>query len=148
VLEVKMPKAKQGDRVKIHYEVRLEDGKLLDSSKERMIDQPIEFTIGSGKFLAAFEQAIIGMGEGEKKNFVLPNAYGPKREELIRRVKRSDLPRHLNLAVGREILVRQPGGQIAEVIVSEIKGEMITLDQNNPLAGKTLVFDIELVEVL
>ena len=143
-----MAKVTSGDRVKIHYTGKLEDGTLLDDSRQRVVDEPVEFMIGSGKFLRAFEEAIIGMEAGEKKTFTVPEAYGPKREELIQRVKKSDLPRYMNFAVGRKILIRQPGGKIAEVKISEIRGDTVILDQNNPLAGKTLIFGIELIEIV
>lgn len=143
-----MAKAKAGDRVKIHYSGKLEDGTLLDDSRERIVDEPVEFSIGSGKFLQAFEQAIIGMEAGEKKTFALPEAYGARQEKLRDVVKRSDLPRHINLVVGRDILIRRPGGEIAEVKIAEVRGDTVVLDRNNPLAGKTIIFEVELFEIL
>jgi len=143
-----MAKAKTGDRVKIHYSGKLEDGTLLDDSRGRMVDEPVEFSIGSGKFLKAFEQALIGMEAGEKKTFTLIEAYGPRLEELIEVIKRSDLPRHISPVAGRKILLRRSGGEIAEVTISEVRGDRVVLDRNNPLAGKTIVFEVELFEIL
>ena len=83
-----MSLAKNGDKVKVHFTGKLEDGKIFDTSKG---SKPLEFTIGAGEMMPGFEKRIIGMTRGDTKAFtVLPEeAYGSRREELVARVEKS-----------------------------------------------------------
>lgn len=142
-----MAKAKIGDKVKVHYTGKLEDGTVFDSSVE---GEPLEFTIGSGEIIPGFEDEIIGMEEGEKKTFTIPSdkAYGPHREELMLKVARDEFPPDIEPFEGQNLQLRQPDGQVFYVVVIEVDEKTVTLDANHPLAGKDLTFDVELVEIL
>ncbi len=142
-----MNQAKTGDTVKVHYTGKLEDGVVFDSSKDR---PPLEFTIGGGEVIAGFENGIIGMEVGGKKTISIPpeDAYGPRREELVLYVKKTDFPDNIVPAVGQQLQVRQPNGGIIDLVVTEMNEDTVTLDANHPLAGKTLIFDVELVEII
>lgn len=142
-----MAKAKIGDRVKVHYTGKLEDGTVFDSSLE---GEPLEFTIGSGEIIPGFEDEIIGMEEGEKKTFTIPTdkAYGPHREELMLTVGRDEFPPDIQPSEGQQLQLRQPDGRVFYVVVIEVNEKTVTLDANHPLAGKDLTFDVELVEIL
>lgn len=142
-----MTRAKDGDTVRVHYTGKLEDGSVFDSSRER---EPLEFTIGSGQVIPGFESAVTGMTAGEAKSTTLPpeEAYGPHREELMARVDRDQLPKDLDVEVGQRLQVQQPDGRSLVVSVAEIADSTVTLDANHELAGKTLTFDLELVEVV
>ncbi len=76
-----MAKAKNGDAVKVHYTGKLEDGTVFDSSESR---EPLEFTLGEGKVIPGFEQAVVGMSPGDSKTEKVPadQAFGPYREDL------------------------------------------------------------------
>lgn len=139
-----MAQAKQGDTVNVHYTGRLEDGTVFDSSRER---HPLQFTLGKGQVITGFEQAVIGMSTGETKTVNIPmdQAYGPRREDMIVTVDRSQLPADLNPMVGQRLELTQMDDQAMLVTVTDITESSITLDANHPLAGKTLAFDIELV---
>jgi len=141
-----MTQAKHGDMVKVHYTGRLENGMVFDSSKDR---QPIEFTIGSGNVIPGFEKGIIGMEIGETKTITIPpeEGYGPRREELIVDVKRSDFPENITPAIGQQLQIRQPSGNFISVTITDMNEDVVTLDANHPLAGSTLVFDVELIEI-
>jgi len=141
-----MVKAKIGDKVKVHYTGKLEDGTVFDSSRE---GEPLEFTIGSGEIIPGFEEQIIGMEEGEKKTFTIPpeKAYGPHREELIIEVRKEEFPPDITPEVGQHLQLRQPDGHVFYVVVTDVQEDSVTLDANHPLAGKDLVFDVELLEV-
>lgn len=140
-----MDQAKNGDKVKVHYTGTLEDGTRFDSSVDR---DPIEFTIGEGKIIRGFEQAVLGMKTGETKSVKVAadDAYGPHREELVMTVERSELPPDLDPVVGQALELRQ-ADRVFPVKVTEVSPENVTLDANHPLAGETLCFDIELVAI-
>jgi peptidylprolyl isomerase len=142
-----MAKAKNGDTVKVHYTGTLENGMQFDSSRER---QPLEVTIGSGDFIQSFENCIIGMETGETKTVTVPpeEAYGQRLEELVVDVDKSEFPEDVTPDVGMHLKVRQPDDELIDVIIVDIDEEKVTLDANHPLAGRNLIFDIELVEIL
>lgn len=142
-----MPQAKTDDRVKVHYIGRLEDGTQFDSSAGI---EPLEFTIGGGEVLPGFERAVIGMQPGERKTVRIPagEAYGEHHEQLVAELDRSDIPPHLHLEVGNQLEVTRPDGEKFSVLVTAVSAEKVSLDANHPLAGKELIFDIDLVEIL
>jgi len=141
-----MAQAKQGDTVKVHYTGKLDDGTVFDSSADR---DPLEFTIGEGGIIPGFENAVIGMNLGEAKTEVIPieHAYGPYSEEMVVVVDRQQMPPDIMPEVGQQLQIQQPDGQILPVIITDVSMASVTLDANHPLAGETLTFDIELVEI-
>jgi len=143
-----MAQAKNGDKIKVHYTGKFEDGTVFDTSEER---GPLEFTIGDGEVIPGFENSIIGMEVDERKTITVPpeEAYGPKREELIWERKKSEFPEGISPAVGKQVGVRlnQPDTPLINAIITDVSEDTVTLDANHPLAGKTLVFDIELVGI-
>ena len=141
-----MTKAKTGDRVKVHFEGYLEDGKVFGSS---MDDEPFEFTIGEKNMLPGFENAVIGMQKGDTKTITLPpeEAYGPHKKELVSVMERSGFPQEVHLEVGKRLRVRKQDGKYTVVTIKDFTEDNIVLDENDPLAGKTLTFKIELVEI-
>jgi FKBP-type peptidyl-prolyl cis-trans isomerase 2 len=141
-----MQKAKQGDTVRVHYRGTLEDGSVFDSSAD---GDPIEFTIGEGEVIPGFEDAVVGMAVGEKKEQrILPEqAYGDREEELMFEVDRSTLPADAELTVGDLLQLTFPNGETAPVKVAAVSDKSVQLDANHPLTGKTLIFELELVEI-
>jgi peptidylprolyl isomerase len=143
-----MKNAKEGDKVKVHYTGKLKDGTVFDSSVKR--DQPLEFTLGKGEVIAGFETAVQGMQIGDTKTTDIPavSAYGERRDDMVFEVPNNNVPENLNPQVGQQLAVKQNDGSTMPVTVTEIKKESIIIDANHPLAGKDLVFDIELVEIV
>ncbi len=141
-----MTKAKKGDKVKVHYTGKLTSGDQFDSSAGR---SPLEFTVGAGQMIPGFDAAIPGMNIGEKKTIKIApeNAYGEKNEEAIIEFPKENIPADMKLEPGMKLQLRNESGQPFPVVVTEIKDEVIILDANHELAGKELVFDIELVEI-
>jgi len=141
-----MTQAKEGNTVKIHYTGKLEDGTVFDSSEGR---DPLTFTIGGGQVIPGFEEAVLGMIMDEKKNVTIPadKAYGPRNEELMIDVQRSQVPADIQPEIGQRLQMQGPNEQMVVVEVVEISEESVTLDANPPLAGKDLIFDIELVGI-
>jgi peptidylprolyl isomerase len=138
--------AKDGDTVKVHYTGTLEDGTIFDTSRER---EPLEFTLGGGKLIPGFEEAVRGMQIGQTKTVTIPpdEAYGSHRDELILVIQRDQLPDDLDPAVGQQLQMQGADGQTAVVVVTEVSEATITVDANHPLVGKDLTFEIELVEI-
>lgn len=141
-----MTTAKQGDTVHIHYTGSLDDGTVFDSSEGR---EPLAFTLGSGQVIPGFDEAVSGMAIDERKNIRIPvdKAYGPRNEELVMTVPMTQVPPDLNPERGMKLQMQGPGNQPILVEVAEVTDEHIILDANPPLAGKDLIFDIELVAI-
>lgn len=138
--------AKEGNTVQVHYEGRLPDGTVFDSSSGR---DPIEFTIGGGQVVPGFDEAVRGMEPGQKKTANIPaeKAYGDRSDELLFEVSKTEVPSEMELKVGDSVSVGLPNGQAIPVQVAAVTEEKVTLDANHPLAGKDLVFELELVKV-
>jgi peptidylprolyl isomerase len=142
-----MEKAKQGDVVRVHYTGKLTNGEQFDSSEGR---EPLEFTVGAGQMIKGFDDAMPGMSVGEKKTInILPgDAYGEKDEQAIIEFPKANIPPDMKLEPGIQLQLRNENGQPFPVTIAEIKDDVVVLDANHKLAGKELVFDIELVEIL
>jgi len=150
-----MAQAKQGDRVKVDYTGKLDDGSVFDSSICEDDEcgcghGPLEFTVGEGEVIPGFEAAIVGMSPGETKTIHIPveDAYGERIDEMVAEVPRGDLPPEMNPEVGQQLEVTQADGQVFQVMVTEVTDDTITIDANHPLAGQALNFDVKLVEIL
>lgn len=141
-----MGTAAHGDTVKVHYTGTLDDGTVFDSSAGR---DPLEFTIGSRRVIPGFENAVIGLGVGEKTTVVIgpEDAYGPRTDEKIVVVDRARLPADPAPAVGMVVQGQVPEGTV-EFVITTIDEGQVTLDGNHPLAGKQLTFEIELAAIV
>lgn len=142
-----MNQAKPGDKVKVHYTGTLEDGTRFDSSEGR---EPLEFTVGEGNVIPGVDEAVVGMSPGDQKTVTVPpqQAYGPRREDAVRDFPRSSIPEHIDLREGLQLQAQTPDGQPIVLTVIAVKDDSVTLDANHPLAGKDLVFDLEMVEIV
>ncbi|WP_421774807.1 FKBP-type peptidyl-prolyl cis-trans isomerase [Gracilimonas sp.] len=142
-----MSKVKDGDTVKVHYTGKLEDGSVFDSSVSR---DPLEVTLGEGKLIPGFENAVVGLEVGDKTtaNIASADAYGERRDDLEVTIEREQLPEDIEPEVGMQLQLNQPNGQPVPVQITKVEEENIIIDANHPLAGKDLTFDIELVEII
>lgn len=141
-----MAKASSGNTVKVHYTGKLDDGTVFDSSRER---EPLEFTVGGGQVIPGFDEAVCDLEEGEATTVTIPpeEAYGPHQDDAIIEVPRTDLPDEIDPQVGMPLQLQAQGGQVFPARIAAVEDETITLDANHPLAGETLTFEIELVEI-
>lgn len=141
-----MAEAKFGDTVKVHYTGRFDTGEVFDSSENH---DPLTFTIGQGHVIPGFENAVVGMNTGETKTEKIPaeDAYGVYSNELVLTVNKSNFPKEISPEVGQQLEVKNPNGEAFPVVITEVHEETVTLDANHPLAGKDLIFEIELVDV-
>lgn len=133
-----------GKVVAVHYTGRLTDGQTFDSSEGR---DPLTFQVGSGQIIPGFENAILGKNVGDKVtiNINPEQAYGQVREDLIVKVNKEQMPGEVE--VGQTLQAQADNGQAVNVVVTEVNEDHVVVDGNHPLAGKELVFDIEVVEV-
>ena len=133
--------------VKVHYTGKLADGEVFDTSDGK---EPIEFTLGEGQLIPGFEKGLIDMKLNEKKtiNMTKDEAYGEVNETLIQEVKKTDLPQDMEPKVGMGLVSKSPDGQEINLMVVEVKEETIVIDGNHPLAGRDLIFDLEVVEII
>lgn len=141
-----MEQVKNGDTVKVHYHGRLEDGTTFDSSEGR---SPLEFEVGAGNVIKGFDEGVLGMSQGEKKTIHIPaeDAYGPSVAENIIEFPRSQFPQDMAPETGMQLNLRSQDGQSFPVVITEVKDDVVILDANHPLAGKALIFDVEVVEI-
>jgi peptidylprolyl isomerase len=142
-----MSQAKDGDKVKVHYTARLENGNQVFSSRDR---DPAEFIIGNEDVLPRIEKGITGMKVGETKTFTIApeEAYGSRLDDLVIDIKRSDFPQDITPAVGQKLKLKLQDGNQMDVTIIAMQEDNITLDANHPLAGETLLFDLELIEIV
>ncbi|MEX0720860.1 MAG: peptidylprolyl isomerase [Balneolaceae bacterium] len=142
-----MATVQKGNIVKVHYTGRLSDGSIFDSSVTR---DPLEVTLGEGKLIPGFEDALIGMNVGDKTTKEIPaeEAYGDRRDDLEVTIEKSQLPEDIEPEVGMQLQLNQPNGQPVPVQITKVEDENIIIDANHPLAGKDLSFDIEVVDIV
>ena len=134
---------KKGSKVRVHYTGKLANGKVFDTSVEK---DPLEVVVGQSGLIKGFEEGLIGMKEGEKKTIELipEDAYGQLIEGRTQEVEKSALPEEIQVG-----MALQANGEVGTMVVTvkEIKEETVVLDANHPLAGKDLIFELEILEV-
>ncbi len=137
---------KQGSKVKAHYTGRLNDNDVFDTSLQEGRD-PLEFTIGDGALLPAFESALMGLVAGDKKTFELTSedAYGPYRDDLRITVPKSNVPQ--GVEVGQS-LQGNFNNEMITFMVRQVNEDNVIVDANHPLAGKALIFDVEILDIV
>lgn len=138
---------KTGDKVKIEYTGTLDDGVVFDSSADH--GTPLEFEVGGGQVIKGFDDAVLGMKENEEKQFsILPDdAYGKHDPTLVQKVPREVFPQDAELVPGLLFEAGLPTGEKVPATITEVQGEIVTVDLNHPLAGKRLNFKIKVSSI-
>ena len=141
-----MKKVETGDTIKVHYTGKLHDGTIFDSSLNEG-REPLEVVLGETPLITGFMDGLYDMTIGEKKTIEIESekAYGGVLEQLISVVPKENVPE--GVKVGEHLQAMGPEGQPVNVLVTEVTDETITVDANHPLAGKDLIFELELVEI-
>jgi len=139
--------AKKGDTVRVHYTGKLEDGTVFDTSED---GASMEFKVGSGELLKAFEKAVIGMSIGDKKTIKISmeEAYGPRKEEMVFEYDRARAPENFDAEIGQQLQMYRADGKPVNITVIAKSEKSFTMDCNHALAGKDLIFDVRLEEIL
>jgi FKBP-type peptidyl-prolyl cis-trans isomerase 2 len=137
---------KAGKIVTLDYTLCLENGDEVESTSGR---SPFEFTCGEGNIIHGLEKGLLGLEMGDKKTItVIPaEAYGERNPEAMRTIGKEQFPAGMRLEVGESYSTRDKQGQTVVFAISDIDGDTVTIDFNHHLAGKTLVFDITIVNV-
>jgi FKBP-type peptidyl-prolyl cis-trans isomerase SlyD len=135
----------QDSVVTIHYTLTDDDGKVIDSSSP---GEPLAYLHGHGNLIPGLERELTGKSPGDKLNVKLAPAdgYGEYDKQLVQRVPRRSLKGIPNLRAGMQLQAQTDQGP-RMVTVTNIVGDMVTVDGNHPLAGKNLTFDVEIAEV-
>jgi peptidylprolyl isomerase len=139
--------AKTGDVVNVHYTGTLPDGTVFDSSHHR--GMTLNLTVGGGKTIAGFDNAVEGMQREETKSVTIPcnQAYGPRLNELVQVVPKTFFPEDFEFVPGAAIQgVSQEGYDVFAKLIEE-QEDGYKLDFNHPLAGMDLTFEITLVDI-
>jgi peptidylprolyl isomerase len=137
---------RSGDTVLIHYTGKFTDGNVFDSSSGRA---PLEFVAGTGMVIKGMDRQVMGMKKGEKKTMTIApeEGYGLQNDNLLVEVPRDKFPPNVPFTIGMKLHLKGPNNVPIIATVMDVKEKSIVLDLNHPLAGKTLVFDMEVVEV-
>lgn len=135
----------QDSVVTLHYTLKDDSGKVLDSSEGR---EPLAYLHGHGNLVPGLERELTGRSAGEKLSVTVAPAegYGERDERLVQQVPRRSFKGVANLRVGMRLRAETDQGPIG-VHVTRIAGDMVTVDANHPLAGQNLNFEVEITEV-
>ena len=129
----------------VHYTGTLPDGEVFDSSRDK---DPMTFLVGHKNMIPGFEEELMGASQGETRTFTLPpeRAYGERDDDAVQQVSRDQFPENMEIKPGMIMAAQTDQGPIPFTI-SEINGDQITIDFNHQMAGKTLTFEVEVIEV-
>ena len=133
-------------RYRVHYTGMLEDGSIFDTSRGK---EPLTVPLGQNRVIPGFEAALKDMKAGDSTKITIPpsKAYGAFREELVTEIPREKFSPDLELKEGQFLQVTNNMGMVSKVRVKALEGKRVIVDANHPLAGKKLVFDIEVLEI-
>lgn len=134
----------QGSTVEVHYTGRFPNNEVFDSSEGR---DPLQFQVGTGQIIPGFENALLGKNTGDKVTINIPavEAYGEVREDLFVQVPNDKLPGEVE--VGQTLQADSGNGEPVMVVVEQVNEDHVVINGNHPLAGKDLIFDIEILSV-
>lgn len=136
---------KDGSVVSLQYTLSSEDGKTIESNKGKA---PLKYTHGNRQIVPGLEKEIAGMKVGEEKRVTVSpeEGYGPVNPKGFQEFPKDKIPAE-GLKVGAVLMAKGPQGQQVPVRVHEIKEKTVVLDLNHPMAGKTLVFDVKVLDI-
>lgn len=140
-----MKKIETNSTVTVNYTGKLEDGSIFDTSKTEG-REPLKVTLGQGQLIQGFELGLQQMTIGESRTVEIEPeyAYGKYNDFMVQEVPKTQMPG--DVEVGMHLQAETQMGPV-QFIVKEIKEESVVLDANHPLAGKKLIFDLEVVDI-
>ena len=141
-----MKVARINDSVSIHFICMTDEG-IIFSTRDR--NHPVLLKIGEGKLLKHIENGILGMKINEKKRIKIPftDAYGKWDKNLVQQIDRVLIPEIMELNAGMEIFMNLQDGSEVKLRIVEVNDRIILVDQNHLLAGKDLIFELELIDI-
>lgn len=143
----KQTKIQNDSSILVHITMKLSDGSAADSTKVN--NKPAKIIMGDNSISPAFEAELLGMVKGDSREFTLEakDAFGESNPDNIHYMGLDKFTVEAPAKVGNIITFTQPGGELPGMI-KEINGDSVTIDFNHPLAGQTVIFVIDLVEIL
>jgi FKBP-type peptidyl-prolyl cis-trans isomerase SlpA len=131
--------------VTLHFAIKLESGDVVDSTFDK---QPATFKFGDGNLLPGFELALQGLKAGDKRSLRIEpeHGFGPSNPQNLQVMPRSQFE-GMELAEGLMVIFQDAAKAELPGVVSTFDDQQVTIDFNHPLAGKTLTFDVEILEV-
>ncbi len=146
--EIKSSSIKEDSEVLMHFSIRLADGSAVDSTK--VDNKPAKFVMGDGSLTPGFEDCLVGLSEGQSETFTLApeSAFGLPNPDNIHHLELSKFSSDVPAEVGTIISFTQPDGSEIPGIIREVIADSVTVDFNHPLAGQTLTFEVDVLEVL
>lgn len=136
---------KKGSQVTFSYKL-YHDDTLMDETLE---GQPMTYIQGEGHLIAGLEREMEGLKQGDKATITVApeDAYGVVADDRVVRVPRKDIPKEASVFKGDKVPGKSPEGEMVVGTVTEANDEFIIIDFNHELAGKTLRFEIEVLDV-
>jgi FKBP-type peptidyl-prolyl cis-trans isomerase 2 len=143
---VKLLSIKIGDEVTIHFTAKLENGKVAETTRGK---KPQRYEIGAGTLLPGLEEALIGLRRGDRKKVAVPpeKGFGKRNEGLLEEVPKSIFKQAQKLSEGMLVELQSRDGDRCLASVRSVKKNSVIVDLNHPYAGRTLSFDVEIVNV-
>jgi len=141
-----MSLVKKGSRVKILYTGKLKDGSVFETN---IGEAPLEFTVGKGKVIKGFENAVMGMKVGETKTVIIKpaDAYGAKDQALVWIIPQPELPAGTTIETETEVAFTRADGTEVDGRITKIEAGQVSIDGNHPLAGRNLTFEIKIIDI-
>jgi FKBP-type peptidyl-prolyl cis-trans isomerase SlyD len=132
--------------VSLHYTLKNDDGDVMDSSEGKA---PLQYLHGNNNLIQGLEDELSGKTSGAKFDATIPaeNAYGERREDFIQVINKEMFQGVENIEPGMTFVAQGEGGAQRQVRVTEVEGDDVTIDANHPMAGMTLHFEVEVVDV-
>ncbi|WP_430461666.1 FKBP-type peptidyl-prolyl cis-trans isomerase [Thalassolituus sp. LLYu03] len=136
----------QNSKISMHFALKLDEQQVVDSTFGR---QPAQFTLGDGNLLPGFEEFLVGLTTGDHKTFDIPpeKAFGQPNPQNVQEMKRNTFPVDMPVAPGLMVSFADAQGAELPGVISHVEGDWVMVDFNHPLAGKTLKFEVQILEV-
>ena len=136
---------KDGMMVSLEYTLKSPDGKVMETSKGR---EPLKYIHGQKMMIPGLEKALTGMKVGGEKHVTVKpeDGYGKINPNAVQEIPKEKIPPN-GLKVGAVLAAKSPEGMMVSMTVRQIKEKTVVLDMNHPMAGKTLVFDVKVVDI-
>lgn len=135
----------EGSKVSLEYTLNIDGGETVDSNAG---EEPLVYTQGNNEIIPALEEELSGLAAGDEKQVTLQpeEAYGTVDPEAFREVPLEQIPEDAR-SEGQLLVMQDQQGNQQQIKVSEVRDDTALLDLNHPLAGKTLEFDVKVVDV-
>jgi FKBP-type peptidyl-prolyl cis-trans isomerase 2 len=135
----------KGKEVSINYTLKV-DGQVVDTSEGR---GPLTYTHGQGQIIPGLSKELEGLKVGDKKDVTVKpeDGYGQANPQAIQEVPKSQLPNNITPETGMNLQVSTPEGRTQVVKITDVKDDVVVIDMNHPLAGKTLNFEVEIMSI-